>query len=202
MVEICYELGLEDSIVGWSQYTDYPPEVAEKKGWIPYGDYIFESVEAELAKDVAVVSSFSTYNAEIVDALSPTLVLAESSMQLEMFDELKAKGYNALFHSPQTLDDVFAMIQDVGDAAGKSKEAKKLIDGYKSNIEKIRAITKDLPKPSVYLEIAHRTTYGEDSFGPYATGSGTPFDQMMEIAGGVNAFESLQGDYVQLIILI
>lgn len=198
MVEVVYALGLGDSIVGWSQYTDYPPEVEDRPGWVPYATYEFKSIEDELVKDVAVVSSFSTYNLDLVKALEPTLILAESDMQQGMYDELKAQNFNVLFHSPKTLDDVFDMILNIGEAAGVKEKAQQLVDGYKAEVEEIRTVTSSLPKVKVYLEIAHRKEYDGVAYGPYATGSGSPFDQMVEIAGGENVFATLEGDYSQV----
>lgn len=198
MVEVVYELGIGDSIVGWSQYTDYPADVKQRTGWVPYGEYEFVSEEDELAKDVAVVSGFSDYNIELVKALEPTLILAESDMQYTMYEELKALGYNVLFHSPKSLDDVYQMMLDIGEAAGVGDTAKKLVEGYKEDVAKIQAITSELPKINVYFEIAHRMEYDGVAYGPYATGSGTPFDQIVEIAGGVNVFVDREGDYVEV----
>jgi len=198
MVEVVYALGLGDSIVGWSRYTDYPPDVEKRKGWVPYGDYEFVSVEDELAKDVAVVSGFTDYNADVIAALNPTIILAESDIQKQMADELSASGYKVLFNNPKTLDEVFEMILNIGEALGVSETAENLVNGYKADIEEIKAITKDLPKVKVYIEIAHVREYDGIPYGPYATGSGTPFDQMIEIAGGVNVFANLQGDYAEV----
>ncbi|NLG73001.1 MAG: ABC transporter substrate-binding protein [Chloroflexi bacterium] len=182
-VEVIYALGLEDSLVGWSQYTDYPPEVTEREGWVPYLEYQFTSVEDELAKDVAVVSGFTDYNADVVAALNPTLIIATEAIQQPMAEELAAAGYNVLYQNPTTLDEVFQAIIEVGEATGTADKAKKLVDGYYKEIEEIKAITKDLPKLKVYLEISH--------YGPWATGSGSPMDQIIEIAGGVNIFEDV-----------
>lgn len=198
MVEVVYALGLGDSIVGWSQYTDYPPEVADRKGWIPYGDYAFVSNEDEMAKDVAVVSGYTDYNKELVEKLEPTLVLAEGSLQTTMFDELKADGYNVLHFMPASLEDVYAMMLSVGEAAGVKAYAEELVAGYKAELAEIEAITSTLPKVKVYFEIAHRMTYGDYSYGPYTNASGSPFDDMIRIAGGENIFADLQGDYVQV----
>ncbi|MGV8050070.1 MAG: ABC transporter substrate-binding protein [Anaerolineaceae bacterium] len=183
-VEVIYALGLEDEIVGWSQYTDYPPEVTEVKGWVPYQDYQFTSIEDELSKDVAVVSGFTDYNKELVKALEPTLIIATESLQYDMAEELKAEGYNVLYHNPTTLNEVFQMILEIGNATGKGNKAQKLVDSYNKQIEEVKTITKDLPKIKVYLEISH--------YGPWATGSGSPMDDVIEIAGGTNIFEDVQ----------
>lgn len=198
MVEVVYALGLGDNIVGWSQYTDYPPEVEQREGWIPYGDYVFVSNEDELAKEVPVVSGFSSYNLELVQALEPTLILAESNMQYSMFEELQGLGYNVLFHNPTSLDEVYEMMLNIGEAAGVADIAQTLVDGYREDIAEIQAITSGLPKLKVYLEIAHQSEYDGVKYGPYANGSGTPFDQIVEIAGGINTMEHLEGDYAQV----
>lgn len=198
MVEVVYALGFGDDIVGWSQYTDYPIEVTERDGWVPYEEYEFISIEDELKKDVAVVSTFYTYNAELIDALNPTLILAESGTQMFMYEELTEKGYNVLHHDPQSLDEVYEMMISIGDALGAKDVAATLVEGYRQEIEEIVAITSQLPQVKVYYEIAHRTYYGDTSYGPYTAGSGTPFDQMVEIAGGVNVFDDLEGGYAQV----
>ncbi len=179
-VEVMYALGLEGSIVGWSRYTDYPPALREREGWIPYEEYEFINNEEELKKDVAVVSGFMDYNKELIKELDPTLILACESIQGGMAEELKAEGYNVLFHDPHTLDDVFTMITEIGEATGTQKKADKMVEGFRKEIEEIQAITKDLPKVKTYMEISH--------YGPWATGSGSPMDQIIEIAGGVNIF--------------
>ena len=165
-VEIIYALGMQNTLVGWSQYTDYPPEVTETRGWVPYYEYQFVSVEDELSKEVAVVSGFIDYNKEVIDALDPTLIVATESIQKGMADELAAAGYNVLYHNPTTLEQVFQSMIDIGAATGKKEKARKLVKGYYAEIEEIKGITADLPKISVYLEISH--------YGPWATGSGSP----------------------------
>lgn len=182
-VEVIYALRLEDALVGWSQYTDYPTEVTETNGWVPYYEYEFISVEDELAKDVAVVSGFVDYNREVVDALDPTLIVATESIQRDMAEELAAAGYNVLFQNPTTLDEVFDSIIELGAATGTENKARKLVRGYYAEIEEIEAISDNLPKMSVYLEISH--------YGPWATGSGSPMDQIIEIAGGENIFADI-----------
>jgi iron complex transport system substrate-binding protein len=184
--EVLYALGLQNQIVGWTQYCNYPPEVQDVPGWARYDQYLFSNNEDELKKKIPVVSSFTDVNFDLIEILKPTLILACHQMQKDIADQLKAKGYKVLFFSPVTLEDVFVLIEEVGKATGKENIARKLTAGYRAEIEKIKAITKDLPEIAVYFEINH--------MGPYVLGSGSPMDQMLAIAGGVNIFEDVKSE--------
>ena len=72
-------------------------------------------------------------------------------MQYNIANKLKEKGYNVLYFKPETLEDVFELMQSVGDASGKSKKAEKLITEYRSEINQIRSVTDKLPKVKVYF---------------------------------------------------
>ncbi len=185
--EVLYALGLEDQIVGWTKYCNYPPEVQNTAGWLPYDEYDFLSIQDELYnKDVAVVSASTNVNYELIDSLKPTLILAVHRMQHDIAETLKEKGYNVLYFNPKTLEDVFELMQRVGDATGKTRKAKKLIAEYRSEIKEIKAITEKLPKVKVYFEINH--------MGPWVLGSESPMDQILEIAGGENIFHDVKSE--------
>ena len=185
--EVLYALGLEDQIVGWTKYCNYPPEVQETDGWLPYDEYEFKSIQDELYnKDVAVVSAFTTINYELIDSLKPTHILAVHRMQHNIAQNLKDKGYNVLHFEPKSLDDVFNLMQSVADATGKSRIAKKLIAGYRNEIKEISSITDQLPDVKVYFEINHN--------GPWVLGSGSPMDQILNIAGGENIFNDVESE--------
>ncbi|NHZ85289.1 MAG: ABC transporter substrate-binding protein [Planctomycetia bacterium] len=185
--EVLYALGLQEQIVGWTKYCNYPPEVQETNGWLPYDEYQFKSIQDELYnKDIAVVSAFTNVNYELIDSLKPTLILAVHKMQYDIAQRLREKGYNVLYFNPETLEDVFELMQTVGDATGKTTKAKKLIAEYHSEINQIKSITDKLPKVKVYFEINH--------MGPWALGSGSPMDQILDIAGGENIFHDVRGE--------
>jgi iron complex transport system substrate-binding protein len=183
--EIVYALGLEEQLVGWTQYDDYPPEVRESDGWVPYDEYVFTSVADELAKERAVVGGFTSFNYDVIDALDPTLILAAEPLQQQVVDELAARGYNVMWWAPSTLDDVHQMIIEIGEAVGGSAAATahRLVRDQQRQIAEIRAVTAGLPKPRVYVEISH--------YGPWALGSGSPMDDIIEIAGGENLFNDV-----------
>lgn len=204
MVEVVYALGFGDQIVGWSAYTDYPPEVEQRDGWRPYGYYYYTEtadfdVADELSHEVATVSKFYDCNLDIIEGLKPTIIFGSEYAQQPMVEDLKAKGYNAYCFTPTTLDDVYAMIVEVGRLLGVEDKAQALVDGYYAEIEEIKAVTSTLTPVPVYFEIAHRMDYGEyGAFGPYTMAQGTPFEEMLEIAGGKNIFHDLEGDYIEI----
>ena len=182
--EVLYALGLEDQIVGWTKYCNYPPEVQDTDGWLPYDEYEFKSIQDELYnKEVAVVSAFTRVNYELIDSLKPTHILSVHRMQHNIAEKLKEDGYNVLHFEPNTLDDVFNLMQSVADATGKTRRAQKLIAGYRSEIAEIKAITDNLPDVKVYFEINHN--------GPWVLGAGSPMDQILNIAGGENIFNDV-----------
>lgn len=183
--EIVYELGLEDYLVGGSKYDCYPPEVQGRKGWLPYDEYKFVSNEDELSKDVSIVSYFTRVNYELIKELDPTLILAIDPIQKEIADSLKSLGFNVLYFHPTTVDSVWGMMNKIGKETGVGAKARRLTAKASREMDELQEQTKDLPKIKVYFEINH--------YGPYALGSGSPMDQLLEIAGGENIFEDIEG---------
>ena len=182
--EILYALGVQDVIVGWTQYEDYPLEVLDSEGWVPYDEYVFVSIEDELKKQRAVVGSFTTFDEELIDALQPTLILAVEPLQEPIVNTLREKGYNVLWFCPETLDDVFDMMIAIGEATGTKEIAESIVAKQLEEIAQISEVTKDLPTVKVYFEISH--------YGPWALGAGSPMDQIIQIAGGENIFADTQ----------
>lgn len=216
MVEVVYALGYGDCIVGWSAYTDYPVAATETEGYQPYQYYYYTNtedfdVDYELGrvadengeyKAVATVSKFYDYNAEILEALNPTLVLCEGSEQENWMnpesDAYLCDKYNAYCFTPESIDEIYDMMIEVGELLGCKEYAEELVAGYYQRIEEIKAITSELTPIRTYFEIAHQSDYGEyGKYGPYTEGGDTPFDEMIQIAGGENLFSDGEG-YINL----
>lgn len=182
--EIVFALGLGSKLVGWTQYEDCPIEVRDRDGWVPYDEYQFVSMEDELAKDVAVVGSFTSFNTDLIEALDPTLILAAEELQESVVEELRSKGYNVMWSNPKTLDDAYDWMLEVGRATGRWGRANRLVRAQQREIDGIRRQTAQLEDVSVYVEISH--------YGPWASGSGSPLEDLIEIAGGVNIFSDVE----------
>ena len=220
MVEVVYALGYGDCIVGWSAYTDYPVAATQTGGYQPYQYYYNTNTEnfdvdfelgkkaltidgKEVTKEVATVSKFYDYNPAILEGLNPTLVLCEGTEQESWVTDTTSSlylcdKYNAYCFTPESIDEIYDMMIEVGKLLGCEDYAKTLVAGYYKRIDEIKAITKDLTPIRTYFEIAHQSDYGEwGKFGPYTEGGNTPFEEMISIAGGKNIFTDGKG-YINL----
>lgn len=220
MVEVVYALGYGESIVGWSAYTDYPVAATQTGGYQPYQYYYNTNTEdfdvdfelgkksltidgKEVTKEVATVSKFYDYNPAILEGLNPTLVLCEGTEQESWVTDKTSRfylcdKYNAYCFTPESIDEIYDMMLEVGKLLGCEDYAKELVAGYYKRIDEIKTITKDLTPIRTYFEIAHQSDYGEwGKFGPYTEGGNTPFEEMISIAGGKNIFTDGKG-YINL----
>ena len=100
-------------------------------------------------------------NAEKVIALKPDLVLAHASSMSASADamkQLKDAGITVLtVNDAQSFQDVYKSISMIGKAAGKEKQADKLIKSMKSDlsgIEKKAAAISEKDEKKVFVEVS------------------------------------------------
>jgi len=203
MVEIVYELGCGDEIVGWSSYTDYPLDVRKRDGYKSYKEYYHLNacefnVEEELSHEVATVSKFFDCNYEIIERLNPSIILGSESGQKTLIDELVSRGYNAFLFDYTSLEDVFNGMIHIGELLNKKDVAEKLVSEYRTCIEDIKQKSLNLPLKKVYFEIAHQMSSPEYGlFGPYTIAKNSPLSEMIAIAGGINIYDNKDGVYIE-----
>lgn len=164
--EILYALGLEDKIVGVTDYCNYPPEAKEKPR----------------------IGGFSTTNLEKLVAASPDLVLATSMHGKTVIPRLDELGIPVVTLDPETLDETLDAIILVGRATGKENEASEVVAGMQVRIRAVTDKTDSLPqaqKPRVLYITWHNPLM--------AAGSGTLQDEFIQKAGGVNIAHELAG---------
>jgi iron complex transport system substrate-binding protein len=164
--EILYALGLEDTLVGVTDYCNYPPAAKEKPR----------------------VGGFSTPDLEKVVAASPDLVLATSMHQKKVIPRLEEMGIPVVTLDPKTLDEILESISLVGKVTGKEKEASVVIEGMRTKIKSVTGKTEGLlqaQKPKVLYITWHNPLM--------AAGQGTIQDELIEKAGGVNIAHGLTG---------
>ena len=162
--EILFGLGLDDRIVGVTEYCDYPAE----------------------ARDKPKIGGYSTVSIEKVIAQKPDLVVASFGNGEELVDQLQSLDMTVISMDPQTISDVMNDITIIGEATGTPENASDLRGGLEAriqNVEDTASRADDRPK------VAH--VIWNDPI--YVSGSGTFQDEMIRMAGGVNAFPSIDG---------
>ena len=99
--EILYALGLENRIVGVTDYCNYPPA----------------------ASDVPKVGGYSTISIERVLAADPDLVFAAMGNTEDVVNHLRSLGLTIVSLNPETIDDVLYDVELLGRATGQAEQA-------------------------------------------------------------------------------
>lgn len=167
--EILYALGLGDRIIAVDKYSDYPPEAIAKQR----------------------ISKACMPDPEEVAALNPDLVVYYHWGPWDpTVETLSGLGLTVIAIAPKTLDDIIRDIKLIGNATGKSQEAGVLASALSQRIDEIRSRTSNVTvKPKVYIEYWYPPPW---TFGPNTWGH-----QLIELAGGINAFGDATAEWVQ-----
>lgn len=160
--EILYTIGLEDRIVGVTDYCDYPPAAVDKER----------------------VGGYSTISVENVLATDPDLILAAPGNTEDVVNRLRDLGMIVITLNPETIDDVLQDVNLLGRVTGQEEQATACARGLQ---ERINGITKEMSnlteKPSVVHVVWHDPIW--------ISGNGTFQNEVIAMAGGINAFGSV-----------
>ncbi len=165
--EIAFALGLEDRIVGVTDYCNYPPAAAEVKK----------------------VGGFADPNIEQIVALAPDLVLA-SSLHQEQVEKLEELGINVLVLYANSVEDIYRGLEMVGEATGNQAQAAELVQSMEARLQAVQSHLDeaDIPDPvRVYHEV-----YSDPLM---SAGGSTIIHQVITLAGGENIFGDVREDY-------
>ncbi len=165
--EILFALGLDDKVVGVTEYCNYP----------------------QAAKTKPKVGGFSTVDMEKVVSLEPDLVLATQIHGKTVIPALEKLGLTVVALTPSSLNEVLDSITLVGKITGQSREASKLLSTLRMRIEAVADKTRTLSpnqKPRVFYITWHD---------PLMTaGTRTLADDVIASAGGQNIAFDISGD--------
>jgi iron complex transport system substrate-binding protein len=166
--EILYALGLEDKLVGVTEYCNYP----------------------EAAKQKPTIGGFSTVDIEKVIEIEPDLILAANIHKDEVIPALERLGLTVLTLDPKTVGDVLAAIELAGKFTGRVEESTHLIMEMESRIKAVTDKTSSLPeiqRPKIFYILWHD---------PLMTvTSKTRIHELIMKAGGINIASDLADDY-------
>jgi iron complex transport system substrate-binding protein len=162
--EILFLLGAGDSVVGVTDYCDYPYNFT---AWIEAGN-------------MSSIGNYYGPSIEPIVALEPDLILA-STGSLDAATSLTKLGYNVLVTEGQKLDEILADIILVGRATYKNTEASNVVSEMRARIDAvINQVAAATTTPKVYHEVWYDPIM---SIGPT-----TFIDEIIGLAGGENIF--------------
>ncbi len=162
ITEMLYELELGDRVVGVTSYCHYPPEVRSKP---KIGSYLNPNFETTLA-------------------LKPDLVVVLKEHR-ELAEKLRGFGLPVLELQHNALEGIFQSMLDLGKRTGADEIAELRVASIRERLEAIREQAEPLPKRSVMFIVGRTPGTVEDLM---AVGSNSFLNELIDIAGGRNAF--------------
>ena len=169
ITEILFALGLEEKVVGISDYCNYPEEVELKPS---VGNYFNPSIEN-------------------IVALDPDLVLTDGHSE-NILPQLDSLEITYMVINPNDINGILRDIELIGKVTGTEKEAKQLISDMQKDMARILDRTEDAPKISV-VYIFDAT----DLNNPWTAGLGSFADSLINMAGGQNIAAQAQSAWIQ-----
>ncbi len=168
--EVSFALGLEDRIVGVTEFCNYPPEVFEKDN----------------------VGGFSTPSIEKIIELEPDLILA-STIHEEEVPRLEELGISVLVIESSNLLELYTSISLVAEITGIPARGEELIASMQQRIGAVEAIVAEVPEEErmlVFYEV-----YSDPLM---SAGSGAFINEIITLAGGINIFGDVDENYPQI----
>jgi len=156
--EILAALGLADRIVGVTDACDFPPEI----------------------KDKQKIGGFSSISLEKVAAAKPDLVVAAHLIPLGTVSRLRDLGIPVVVLAPGNIDGMVKDIRMVGEITGTNDRAEILVGNLTRRLSVVSPIPETASRPVVAHVVWHDPLY--------FSGNGTPQNEVIVRAGGINAF--------------
>ena len=157
ITETLFALGLDSSIIGVTDYCDYPPSARLK----------------------SKIGGIMNPNVERIIALRPDLVLMIGSGNMKSdYDKLSSSGITVFVSYPHTLEDIFKSISDAGVLTSATPKADSLLQVLRLRKQELVGEAAARPKRTVLMLL---------SLNPIvAIGPGTFLDEMITLANGEN----------------
>ncbi|EOD00743.1 helical backbone metal receptor [Caldisalinibacter kiritimatiensis] len=169
VTETLFAIGAGDRIKGRTQYCNYPEE----------------------ALSIKEVGNMTDPNIETVIGLQPDMVIAATHYKEEVLNKFKQAGISIVAQSsPNSIDEMYQYIIDLGLIVNKKYEARALVSSLKAKVERTKEVTKYIPnnqRPAAYYVV------GTGQWGEYSAGRDTFISEFISIAGGINVADDVTG---------
>ena len=168
--EILFAVGAGDSVIGVTDYCDYPPEVKEKKD----------------NGEIKSVGGYSTPSLEKIVDLEPDLIVSAHGNPSELLYWLVDTNvhpgieYPVYAQHPGNIEEIFAHMEIIGELTKSDETASSLVAELKDDLQEIEEKTELIEegqRPRVYYAMGSIL---------YTPGKGTFQHEVIEMAGGEN----------------
>jgi len=162
--EIIYALGDGDKLIAVDTYSNYPEEAKKKQQ----------------------LDSGSKTNIEAIIGLKPDVViLGQMAQTVDQFKQLEDAGIKVVVTEAGSIAETYKVIEMMGKTLNKEAKATEIINGMKSDFDKIKAEVKNKAPKKVYIEISplqHKL---------WSCGKGTFQDELLTMIGATNIFSDI-----------
>ncbi len=169
LTEIAFAVGAGDRLVGVTSYCNYPAE----------------------AQKIQKIGDTINPNIENIIALKPQIVLVSTASQIETFMKTLDEQNIAVFiTNPNSLEDIYKTIYQIGDIFGANEKALQVVDELKRRVADVEAKTATAKTAKVFLQISKEPlfTIGKESF----------LTDLIRRAGGVSVTANVETAYPKI----
>ena len=166
LTEIVYAVGAGDSLVGDTEYCDYP--VA--------------------AKNVAKIGDTMHPSIERIIALKPQIVLVSTASQLETFTkQLDQQKIAVYVTNPRSLNEVFRSVETLGDLFGHHDGAARIVADMRARSFAVEVAMRSVKPIKVFYQVSNEPLYtiGRESY----------LTDLVRRAGGVSVTGDVPGAF-------
>ncbi len=181
VTEILFALNLGEHIVGATDQCNYPPA----------------------AKGIERVSGFGTPNVEKLLALGPDMVIACGLEKPEFTEVLRQAGIRVVNVQKTgfiaNFPELFDAIGQIGEATGRTDEARKLVAGMQAELDAVAARVGPIDTDHAYMVPGRPRVFVEIEESPLMTaGAGSFLDDLISRAGGRNVAHEINNAYPRI----
>jgi len=157
VTEVLFALGLDEQIVGVTEYCDYP----------------------EAARTKPRVGGLKDPSLESILTLSPELVISTKDGNDNRFmASLERMGIRVVKTQPSTIAEVMDSVLEIGEVVGRPVEAREVVADMERRLSEVRSRVEGAPRVRALMVYGRRPLV--------LAGPGTFADDMIVLAGGEN----------------
>ncbi|NLE24378.1 MAG: ABC transporter substrate-binding protein, partial [Clostridiaceae bacterium] len=164
--EILFALGCGEKVIAVSDYCNFPEETANLPK-LPTGEQLSIEQIIALTPDAAIIGKMTAMEDQVA--------------------QLEQAGVKVIVTEANNLSETYEVIEMIGTATGKEKEAKTIIRNMKEGFEKIKEEVENKAASKVYVEVSPL------EYGLWSCGQNTFIQELIEIVGAKNIFDDIEG---------